>query len=240
MQRTALVTGANRGIGFEIARQLSLAGLKVLAGVRSEDKGRSAAAKLSSLSAPVIPVLLDVADVDRIASRFLAIDNEHGPIDVLINNAAILIDGPGGFSSSLLDLTDDTMRQTWATNVLAPTALIRAALPGMIARRYGRIVNVSSRAGQLSDMQFGFPAYRMSKAALNALTRIAAAEAEAKAPDSDIKCNSACPGWVRTDMGGAGATRSVVEGAETPVWLAMLPSAGPNGGFFHDKSQVAW
>lgn len=240
MRRQALVTGATRGIGFEIARQLALSGIGTLLGARDEAKGVLAAEKLVALNAVVTPVVLDVAATDIMPDRLIEIERKHGPIDILINNAGILIDTPRGFSSSLFELSDETMRQTWVTNVLGPTALTRALLPGMMARGYGRIVNISSRAGQLSDMHFGFPAYRMSKAALNALTRISAAEATAKAPSADIKINAVCPGWVKTEMGGAGATRSVVEGAETPVWLAKMPAAGPTGEFFHDKSPVAW
>jgi NAD(P)-dependent dehydrogenase (short-subunit alcohol dehydrogenase family) len=166
----------------------------------------------------------------------LDIERRHGPIDILVNNAAILIDGPAGFSASLFDTTDDIFRRTWETNVLGPAAIIRILLPGMIARGYGRVVNMSSLAGQLNGMSFGFPAYRMSKAALNALTRIAAAEAA----NANVKVNSCSPGWVRTDMGGPEASRSPEQGAETAIWLATLLSGGPTGGFFQDKASVPW
>ncbi len=234
--RTALVTGANRGIGFEIARQLAGLGITVLAGVRSEARALSAGTAFEELGADVCPVVLDVADAGRLPDVLRDIERRHGPIDILVNNAAILIDGPGGFSASLFDMTDDTFRRTWETNVLGPTAMIRTLLPGMIRRGYGRIVNMSSLAGQLSAMNSGFPAYRISKAALNALTRIAAAEAA----KTDVKINACSPGWVRTDMGGPDASRSPEKGAETAIWLATLPSSGPTGGFFQDKSPVAW
>jgi NAD(P)-dependent dehydrogenase (short-subunit alcohol dehydrogenase family) len=234
--RTALVTGANRGIGFEIVRQLGGQGMTVLAGVRSEAKAQETGAAFEALGIGVDPVVVDVADAARLPSVLAEIEQRHGPIDILVNNAAIMIDGPGGFNATLLEMTDDTFRRTWETNVLGPAATMRALLPGMIARGFGRIVNVSSLAGQLSGMTSGFPAYRVSKAALNALTRIAAAEAS----QGDVKINACSPGWVRTDMGGADATRSPEKGAETIVWLATLPSDGPTGGFFQDKKPVAW
>lgn len=233
--KTALVTGANRGIGFEIARQLAAQGMTVLAGARSEEKAQSAAAAFAKTGATVVPIVLDVADAARIPIVLAEIEKRHGPIDVLVNNAAILIDGPGGFNASLFEMTDDTLRRTWETNVLGPAATIRALLPGMIARGYGRVVNMSSLAGQLSGMTAGFPAYRISKAALNALTRIAAAEAR-----GNVKVNSCSPGWVRTGMGGDDAPRTPKQGAETAVWLATLAADGPTGGFFQDKAPVPW
>jgi NAD(P)-dependent dehydrogenase (short-subunit alcohol dehydrogenase family) len=167
-----------------------------------------------------------VAEVKRI----------YGRLDVLVNNAAILIDEPGGFKASLFDLKADTLRRTMETNLLGPIRLIQAAAPLMREQAYGRIVNISSSAGQLTDMGSGYPAYRMSKTALNALTRIAAAELGG----GNVKVNAMCPGWVRTDMGGTSATRSPEEGADTAVWLATLPDDGPTGGFFRDRKPIAW
>lgn len=236
IKRRALVTGANRGIGLEIARLLAKAGLDVLLGARTADKACDAAAALERAGLHVTPVALDVADTASIPAVLDDVVQRHGQIDVLVNNAGILIDGPGGFNARLVDMTDETMLRTWRTNVMGPAAIIRALLPGMLERGYGRIVNVSSLAGQLADMGSGFPAYRISKTALNALTRVAAAEAG----EGDVKINACSPGWVRTEMGGAGATRSVEQGAETPVWLALLPGNGPTGGFFHDKAPVTW
>jgi NAD(P)-dependent dehydrogenase (short-subunit alcohol dehydrogenase family) len=234
--RTALVTGANRGIGFEIARQLAQQGLTVLAGVRSEQKALAAGTAFQKLGCEVVPVVLDVADAASLPAALAEVEKRHGAVDVLVNNAAIQIDGPGGFSASLFDMTDDTFRRTWETNVLGPMATIRALLPGMIARGFGRVVNMSSLAGQLSGMGSGFPAYRVSKSALNALTRIAAAEASS----GNVKVNACSPGWVRTDMGGRDAPRTPEKGAETAVWLATLPADGPTGGFFQDKLPIAW
>lgn len=236
MNKTALVTGANRGIGFAIARQLAELGITVLAGVRNGASAASATAAFGKIGVDVQPVILDVANVAALPSALKDIEQRHAPIDILVNNAAILIDWPGGFDASLFDMTDETFRLTWETNVLAPAAIIRTLLPGMIAREYGRVVNVSSLAGQLAGMGSGFPAYRISKTALNALTRIAAAEAGR----GDVKVNACSPGWVRTGMGGPEASRLPDKGAETPVWLATLPSDGPMGGFFEDKKAVPW
>jgi len=230
------VTGANRGIGFAIARQLAELGITVLAGVRNDASAASATAAFGKIGVNVQPVILDVANVAALPSALKDIEQRHAPIDILVNNAAILIDGPGGFDASLFDMTDETFRLTWETNVLAPAAIIRTLLPGMIARGYGRVVNVSSLAGQLAGMGSGFPAYRISKTALNALTRIAAAEAGR----GDVKVNACSPGWVRTGMGGPEASRLPEKGAETPVWLATLPPEGPTGGFFEDKKAVPW
>lgn len=234
--RIALVSGANRGIGFEIVRQLARHGLIVVLGSRDLDKGHKAADALASEGLEVAVLSLDTDDGNSIANLATEIVRLYGRLDVLVNNAAVLIDGPGGFDSSLFDLKSDTARRTFETNVLGPLRMTQAAAPIMREGGYGRIVNLSSGAGQLSDMRSGFPAYRMSKVALNALTRITAAEVAG----ANIKVNAACPGWVRTDMGGPDATRGVEQGAETPVWLATLPEDGPSGGFFRDKKPIAW
>lgn len=234
--RIALVTGANRGIGLEIVRQLARQGIIAVIGARSREKGEAAAESLMSegLEAPV--VTLDVTAPDAILGAIGEVVRLYGRLDVLVNNAAILIDEPGGFDASVFELTGETARKTFETNVLGPLRMTQAAVPLMREHGYGRIVNISSGAGQLSDMRAGFPAYRMSKAALNALTRISADEVAG----AGIKVNAACPGWVKTDMGGPGADRSVEQGAETPVWLATLPDSGPTGGFFRDKKPIPW
>src|SRR3569623_1740063 len=149
MRKLALVTGANRGIGFSIACGLAAKDLHVIAGVRSAEKASQATADFQKAGFEVSPAVLDVSKSADIPARLEAIQRDLGPIDILVNNAAILIDGPGGFSASLFDMTDDVFRQTWETNVLAPAAMIRTLLPGMVARGFGRVVNVSSRAGQL-------------------------------------------------------------------------------------------
>jgi NAD(P)-dependent dehydrogenase (short-subunit alcohol dehydrogenase family) len=234
--RVALVSGANRGIGLEIVRQLSRLGVVAVIGSRDLDKGRAAADKLLTEGLEVPVVALDVSDSASPARAVAEVQKLLGRCDVLVNNAGVLLDGPGGFDSSLFDLKDETARLTYETNVLGPLRLIQACVPVMREQGYGRIVNVSSGAGQLADMGKGFPSYRMSKSALNALTRITANEVVG----ANIKVNAVCPGWVKTDMGGPEATRSIAEGAACPVWAATLPENGPSGGFFRDNKPIAW
>jgi len=234
--RTALVSGANRGIGFEIVRQLARLGVLAVIGARDKDDGLVAAEKLKPEGLDIPVVALDVNSEDSALQAVAEVKRLYGRLDILVNNAGILIDEPGGFNASLFDLKAETVRRTMETNLLGPIRLIQAAVPVMRAEGYGRIVNLSSGAGQLSDMRSGYPAYRMSKTALNALTRIAAAELS----DTNIKVNAMCPGWVRTDMGGSNADRSPEEGADTAVWLATLPGDGPTGGFFRDRKAIPW
>ncbi|MEQ1576945.1 MAG: SDR family oxidoreductase [Hyphomicrobium sp.] len=234
--RIALVSGANRGIGFEIVRQLSRLGVVAVLGARDIGRGQAAAGSLLSEGLEVPVVELDVATDAGPARALAEVAKMFGRCDILINNAAVLIDGPGGFEAKLSGLTSATAMTTFETNVLGPLRLIQACVPLMRENNYGRIVNLSSGAGQLSDMGCGFPAYRMSKSALNALTRITAAEVAG----ANIKVNSVCPGWVKTELGGPDATRPVEEGAACPVWLATLPDSGPSGGFFRDNKPIAW
>ena len=234
--RIALVTGANRGIGLEIVKQLSRAGLMSVLGSRDVAKGREAAAKLASEGLEPPAVELDVTNEESIRAAIDEVLRLFGRIDVLVNNAGILREGFTADESSVLQVSADLAMETYLTNAVGPLRLIQAVVPIMQKGEYGRVVNISSGAGQLSDMGAGFPAYRMSKAALNALTRVTAAEL-GPAP---IKVNAMCPGWVRTDMGGPNATRGVDKAAETAVWLATLPETGPTGGFFRDKAPIPW
>jgi NAD(P)-dependent dehydrogenase (short-subunit alcohol dehydrogenase family) len=234
--RIALVTGANRGIGLEIVKQLSRTGIMAVLGARNLGKGREAAGKLASegLEPPV--VALDVRDPGSIRAAVDEVMSLFGRIDVLVNNAGILKEGQTPEESKVLEVSAELVFETYDANTVGPLRMIQAVVPIMLKGGYGRVVNISSGAGQLSDMQAGYPAYRMSKSALNALTRITAAELG----PTPIKVNAMCPGWVRTDMGGPNATRSVEQGAETAVWLATLPDTGPTGGFFRDKAPIAW
>jgi NAD(P)-dependent dehydrogenase (short-subunit alcohol dehydrogenase family) len=234
--RIALVTGANRGIGLEIVRELARQGLIAVLAARDLEKGKAAAATLASEGLEPAVVALDVTDDDSVRSAVATVMDLYGRIDVLVNNAAILKEGFVPEDSSVFDAPVERVLETFQTNTVGPLRLIQAIVPHMKALGYGRIVNMSSGAGQLAEMGGGFPAYRMSKAALNALTRITAAELG----PGDIKVNSLCPGWVKTEMGGPNATRPVEKGAETAVWLATLPADGPTGGFFRDMQPIPW
>jgi NAD(P)-dependent dehydrogenase (short-subunit alcohol dehydrogenase family) len=234
--RIALVTGANRGIGLEIVKQLSRGGLMAVLASRDVGKGREAAAKLASEGLEPPAVELDVTNEDSIRAAVEEVLRLFGRIDVLVNNAGILREGFTAEETSVLEVAPALAMETYLTNTIGPLRMIQAVVPIMQKGEYGRVVNISSGAGQLAEMGAGFPAYRMSKAALNALTRVTAAEL-GPAP---IKVNAMCPGWVRTDMGGPNATRTVDKAAETAVWLANLPDTGPTGGFFRDKAPIPW
>jgi len=165
------------------------------------------------------------------------IESEYGKLDILINNAGISKDGQGTRSASVASVfrvPPQIVREIVDTNAIGAFIVSRALVPLM--RGEGRVVNVSSGMGQLAEMNGGWPGYRMSKAALNALTRILADELK----DTNVKVNSVCPGWVRTDLGGSGASRSIEQGVDTIVWLATLPPDGPSGGFFRDRKPIAW
>lgn len=219
--RIAVVTGASRGIGREIARRLRAEGLDVVVAAREPEE---AAATVGA-----IPFRLDVTSGED-AERLRAFLAERGRLDVLVNNAAVYPSGRG------VDVDLDDVRATLETNLFGPWRLCQLAIPLMLAGGYGRIVNVSSEGGSLTAMGGGFPGYRVSKAGLNALTRILAAELAGR----NVLVNCMDPGWVRTDMGGPGAPRSVEQGADTAVWLATLPDDGPSGGFFLDRRPTPW
>ena len=228
----AIVTGANRGIGFEIARQLAKLGIHVILTSRDESKGRLAVQKLADDGLALDYHQLDITDSDGIRRLRDFLELRYGRVDILVNNAGIAMDA----GTSALNTRIDTVRRTMETNLYGPLLLSQMLAPLMRRNGYGRIVNVSSGMGQLSSMRSGAPSYRLSKAALNALTRILAAELER----THILVNSMCPGHVRTAMGGSSAPRSVEQGADTAVWLATLPDDGPTGGFFRDRSPIPW
>jgi NAD(P)-dependent dehydrogenase (short-subunit alcohol dehydrogenase family) len=231
-QQIALVTGGNRGIGFEICRQLAKLGIRAILGSRDAAKGLSAAGELIAARLPVEARELDVASDESIQECMNWIGRDLGRLDILVNNAGIMLVEDDADSEQAIRLIRDTMQ----TNVYGPLLLSRLAIPIMKSRRFGRIVNLSSSMGSLADMGPGYLAYRMSKAGINVVTRVLAAESEGLG----ILINSVDPGWVQTAMGGSGASRTVQKGAETVVWLATLPDNGPTGGFFRDRKTIPW
>ena len=232
-KRVAVVTGGNRGIGFEICRQLAGRGLRVVLTSRDAGLGNEAREKLTAEGLDVVFHPLDVDSDDSVAALAAYVEKEQGRVDVLINNAGIMIDPSG---HGVLDTSQAIFRKTLETNFFGALRMCQAIVPIMQHGHYGRIVNLSSGLGQLDQMGDGTAAYRASKTALNALTRMVATAVK----EDDILVNSMCPGWVRTDMGGPNAARAVEVGAETAIWLAMLPHDGPSGGFFRDKTAIPW
>jgi NAD(P)-dependent dehydrogenase (short-subunit alcohol dehydrogenase family) len=225
--KVALVTGGNRGIGFEVCRQLANAGFIVLLTARDVRKAKAAADALRS-AGRVEPLVMDVDDANSIASAAA----EVARLDVLINNAGINYDTWETVENA--DISG-TVMETITTNLLGPWRVCQAFLPLLRKSRAGRIVNVSSESGSLAHMGAGPPAYQVTKAALNALTRTLAGELRG----TRILVNSVCPGWVATDMGGAGGA-PVKDGAPGIVWAATLPNGGPTGGFFRDGKPLPW
>ena len=236
--KTALITGANRGIGFEVSKQLAQQGFKVYMGCRDELKGVAAAKALCSQELDVEFVHFDVTKTAGIRSVISKLKENGESLDVLINNAGVFLesDGPTDSSTSSLFKVDPVIiLKTIETNTMGPLKLIQSLVPMMKESGKGRVINISSGMGQLTGMGGHWPGYRMSKTALNAITCILDAELQ----ETDILVNSVCPGWVRTDMGGSLASRSVEEGAETIVWLATANDI-PRGKLLRDKEVIPW
>lgn len=231
-QRLALVTGGNKGIGFEVCRQLGKLGYRVLLTARNPNKGHQAVAVLLSEDLVVDFCPLDVSQEASIAQVVLFVQQNYKRLDVLVNNAAVHLDR----DQSIATLPLDVLRQTLEINTLGALRLCQEFLPMMKRRRYGRIVNVSSAMGQHARMRANSSAYRLSKDAMNAITQMLADSIQIP----DILINACHPGHVRTDMGGKSAPRSVEQGADTIVWLATLPAGGPTGGFFYDRAPLDW
>ena len=229
--RIAVVTGGNRGIGREVARQLARRGFSVILGSRDPVAGERAAADLAGDGLAVRAHRLDVTDTGTVEALAWELADRYGRLDVLVNNAAIHYDTWQRASTADLSI----VAEAWDTNLMGPWRMCLALLPLLRRGQHRRIVNVSSESGSLASMGGGTPAYSVTKAALNALTRILAAELR---PDG-ILVNAVCPGWVETDMGGPGG-RPVADGAASVLWAVDLPDDGPTGGFFRDGQPLPW
>ena len=230
-KRIALVTGANRGNGLEVVRQLASEKVTVLLGSRNLEKGKDAAKPLQAEGMAVVPCRLDVtklADIEEVATQ---IEQDYGRLDILINNAGVLYDT--WQTAVAADLSE--VRTAFETNSLGPWMVTQGMLPLLKRSEHGRIVNVSSGAGSLTEMSGNTPGYSVSKAALNALTIMLAKNLV----DDGILVNAVCPGWVASDMGGNGG-RPVEDGAASVLWAVRLDDDGPTGGFFRDGKAIAW
>ena len=236
--KIALITGANKGIGKEIARQLGAAGMTVLIGARDAERGEAAAANLREGGADARFLAVDVTDPDGLAAAAAQVERDFGRLDVLVNNAGIALEMTPGA------LTLDLLRRTYETNVFGVYSVTEAFLPLLKKAKAARIVNMSSELGSLtsnSDPDWDFAAvkplaYNSSKAALNMMTVIWANQLK----DTPIKINSANPGYVATDLNGHSGPRTVAQGATAAVHLATLPADGPTGGFFDENGVLPW
>ncbi|KAA3611982.1 MAG: SDR family oxidoreductase [Calditrichaeota bacterium] len=227
MQKVMLITGGNRGIGLEICRQLAEQNHNVILTARDQEKGKTALMKLPS---GVEFLQIDMNNNSTFESAKDFIENKYGRLDVLINNAGIISSGKGVDTAKM-----EEIRSVMETNFFGPVELTQTFLPLLKKSKEARIVNVSSGMGSLSEMGSGYAAYRMSKTALNSFTAILAQDLSSE----NIKVNSICPGWVRTDMGGSNASRSVEQGADTAVWLASADEI-PDGKFLRDRKVIDW
>ena len=229
--KTALITGANKGIGYEVARQLAAKGFHAFVGARNEKAGRKAAEDIAKPSGKATFLEIDVADSNSVTTAAREFSNIADHLDVLVNNAGIIVDG----DNAILEISDDLLRKTLETNTLGALRVTRAFAPLLRKSKAPRVINVSSGGGQLTGGADGWaPAYCISKTALNGVT----VQLEAALPKFAV--NSVCPGWVRTEMGGENASRSVEEGAETIVWLASEAPQDLTGKFLRDRNEIPW
>ncbi|PFO06611.1 short-chain dehydrogenase [Bacillus sp. AFS076308] len=230
--KVALVTGGNRGIGYELFKQLALKGFKVILASRDPGMGHEAAQKLQESNLDVSFVLIDVDNQESIRQAAITVNERYGRLDVLINNAGVYLEE----NKKLVAMDPSILEKTMATNFFGVYHMIRSFIPLMEKQGYGRIINVSSEYGAMSEMSYpGVGAYKLSKFALNGLTRLVAAEM-----NGDIKINAVDPGWVSSDMGGPYAPRTPKQAAESILWLATIGPEGPNGGFFRDGKRIDW
>jgi NAD(P)-dependent dehydrogenase (short-subunit alcohol dehydrogenase family) len=232
-EKIALVTGANKGIGLEIVRQLAKAGFRVFLTARSRERGEEACKQLQQDGLNVEFLQLDVTDETSIDQLAKELTSQIDHLDVLVNNAGILLDAA---NASVLEVEPTVILQTLQTNTLGPLRLTQNLVPLLLKSDAGKVINVSSGGGQLTDMGDWAPAYSLSKTALNAVTGMMAAALK----DKHIAVNSICPGWVRTDMGGSNASRSVQQGADTVTWLATEAPSDLTGKFLRDRTVIPW
>ncbi|MCB9672422.1 MAG: SDR family NAD(P)-dependent oxidoreductase [Alphaproteobacteria bacterium] len=232
----AVVTGANRGIGREVARQLATLGWEVVLTARDGTKARATAGELNEILAgnPVHGHALDVTEPQQAAELAEVVGDRFGRLDALVNNAGVMFDDP--VRSGVLEADLRVFRRTFETNTLGAFNVTRALARLLLRNGGGNLVNVSSGMGGIQEMGAGYPAYRLSKAALNALTRVLHAELN----PSGVRVNAVCPGWVQTDMGGPNATRDLASGAAGVVWAATLEPDGPSGNFYRDGTLIPW
>ena len=229
--KTVLITGANKGIGHEVARQLAAKGFHVFVGARNAKAGRKAAEEIAKKCGKATFLEIDVADNDSVTAAAREFSKVASHLDILVNNAGIIVDG----DSAILEISDDLFRNTLETNTLGALRVTRAFAPLLRKSKAPRVINVSSGGGQLTDGADGWaPAYCISKTALNGVT----VQLAAALPKFTI--NSVCPGWVRTEMGGENASRSVEEGADTIVWLASDAPQNVTGKFLRDRNEIPW
>lgn len=231
--KTALVTGGNKGIGFAVCRQLAEQGFRVFLGSRDDERGEAAVVQLHEAGYPQVELLVvDVADPVSVEAAAGELAGRANHLDALVNNAGVFLDD----KVSPLAIEPEVIIETFQTNTLGSLLMTRTVLPLLKKAGEAEVVNVSSGMGQLSDMNGGSAAYRISKTALNAVTRILASELS----PFRIRVNSVCPGWVKTDMGGPGATRTPDQGADTIAWLASGKGGKATGGFFRDRKPIPW
>ena len=232
--KVSLVTGGNRGLGLAIVKELAAKGHMVYMGTRDLDKGSKTCAGLVKEGLKIRPIELDVTKSSTIKDAVAKIKDENDYLDVLINNAGVMLDSGEG-QNSVLNVDPVIVMKTYEVNTVGALIMSQAIAPLMKEKGEGRIINISSGMGSLSEMEGGWAAYRMSKSSLNALTRILHAELNS----FGISVNSVCPGWLRTDLGGESAPLSPEEGARTPVWLATMVDS-PSGKFFRNKEEIEW
>ncbi|SFH55117.1 NAD(P)-dependent dehydrogenase, short-chain alcohol dehydrogenase family [Priestia megaterium] len=230
--KVALVTGGNRGIGYELVRQLAMDGFKVILTSRNSETGHEAVQKLKASHLDVSYVVMDISNEASILKAAATVSEQYGRLDVLINNAGIYL----GENQKLVNIDPSILEKTLATNFFGAYHVIRSFMPLMEQQSYGRIINVSSEYGAMSEMSSsGVGAYKLSKLILNGLTQLIAAES-----GNDIKINAVDPGWVSSDMGGLSAPRTPEQAARSIIWLATIGPEGPSGGFFKDGKQIDW